>query len=315
MTSKPQKLRFDDASAISKGARDYQEDAFISDFSNGADMSFAVLADGMGGHAAGDIASKIVVTEIFSELIFRRGDANGAHQNIPAVLRNATQSANECLRAHVESDRETAGMGATLVSCVVVADALYWISIGDSPLFLFRDNTLSQLNEDHSLGPHIDMMVRSGMMSAAEGENHPERCVLTSVLSGQEIPQIDCPSDSLRLRAGDTLIIASDGLQFLANDKIAQILRERPLCRSGEVADALMDALGVLNDPDLDNVTLSVIQVKTANLGTSDCSETDRAIGHDKSVIPWPLRSRRDPQELVSAARNRVGAAVSGDCE
>lgn len=255
-------LTFDAASAISKGARSYQEDALIADFSNGSELGFVVLADGMGGHAAGDVASKIVVTEMFTELTFMRTEMEKSNTCICDVLRKAALHANEALKDHVAAYPETKGMGATLVATVIVGGKLYWISIGDSPLFLFRDNVLIQLNEDHSLSRTIDVMVQSGVLSAQDGANHPDRNVLTSVLFGEPIQEIDCPSDPTQLRAGDTLIVASDGLQFLADVEIEKLLRDRPFCRSSNIAGALMSSLKDQNDPDLDNVSMSVIQVR-----------------------------------------------------
>ena len=253
---------FDTATAISQGARDYQEDALICDFSRGAELGFVVLADGMGGHAAGDIASKIVVTEMFSELTFMRPDMLEYPSCIADMLQNAASLANDTLRKHVELHPETRGMGATLVCMVIVDDRLHWISIGDSPLYLFRDGVLRQLNEDHSMAGTIDMMVRSGALSPEDGLNHPDRNVLTSVLFGEPVAHVDCPPEPTQLRAGDTLIVASDGLQFLSDDEIGKLLRDRPFCGSGEIADALMDSLKALNDPDLDNISLSVTRIR-----------------------------------------------------
>lgn len=261
-TCEKRKFKFDTASAISQGARDYQEDALICDFSGGSDLNFVVLADGMGGHAAGEVASKIVVTEVFSELTFMRPDMVARTACIKDALNRAASQANEMLSAHVAENPENKGMGATLVAAVIVGGHLYWISIGDSPLYLFRDNTLVQLNEDHSMGKTIDMMVKSGVLSAEVGENHPDRNVLTSVLFGEPVPEIDCPDRPMVLQAGDTLIVASDGLQFLENTEIEKLLKERPFSRSSEVTEVLMDALKDLNDPDLDNVSLSVVQVR-----------------------------------------------------
>lgn len=255
-------LNFDAASAISQGARSNQEDALIADFSNGSDLCFVVLADGMGGHAAGDVASKIVVTEMFSELTYMRAEMTKSNTCICPALNKAALEANQTLKDHVVANPETKGMGATLVSTVIVDGNLYWISIGDSPLFLFRDNVLIQLNEDHSMSKTIDMMVLSGVLSEQDGENHPDRNVLTSALFGEPIPEIDCPSKPTPLRPGDTLIVASDGLQFLTNAEIEKLLRDRPFGRSSDIADALMSSLKSLNDPDLDNVSMSIIQVK-----------------------------------------------------
>jgi PPM family protein phosphatase len=208
--------RFDVASAISQGQRPYQEDALVTDFSLGTDIGFAVLADGMGGHAAGDVASKIVVTEVFSELKLQSGDVVAFKTNLPEILRDAALAANDCMKVHIQSNAETAGMGATLLAPVFVGSRLYWISIGDSPLLLFRQGVLRQLNEDHSMAPQIDFMIRTGLLSEDAGRNHPDRSCLTSVLGGEDIPRIDCPAEPFELQEGDILIAASDGIQYLS---------------------------------------------------------------------------------------------------
>ncbi|WP_299736634.1 protein phosphatase 2C domain-containing protein [uncultured Roseobacter sp.] len=256
---------FDAASALSKGRRSYQEDAVIADFSRGSEVGVAVLADGMGGHAAGDVASKIVVTEVFSELMFQRGDVDAFENKVTTHLFEAAMAANACLRDHVASYPETHGMGATLVATVIINRHLYWISIGDSPLFLFRDGELSQLNEDHSMAPQIDYMVKSGLLDKEEGQCHPDRNTLTSVLFGEDIPKIDCPADPAALQAGDILIVASDGLQFLTDEEIAQVLCASRGAQSAEIADRLLNRLREQNDPDLDNVSFSVVQLQDAD--------------------------------------------------
>ncbi|MDA3858261.1 MAG: protein phosphatase 2C domain-containing protein [Roseovarius sp.] len=308
MTScKTPAFSFDTASAISQGARDYQEDALISDFSNGAELGFVVLSDGMGGHAAGDVASKIVVTEMFSELTFMRAEMVAPKTSICEVLRRAAQMANETLKAHVTQHPETKGMGATLVATVILDEKLHWISIGDSPLFLFRDNTLIQLNENHSLSRTIDTMVETGVLSAKDGANHPDRNVLTSVLFGEPIAEIDCPSEPTELRAGDTLIVASDGLQFLTNAEIKTLLQDRPFSRSSEIADALMNGVQSLNDPDLDNVSLTVIQVrhsKESVSGVSHMRQRSPQKPEKQSLFQKVFRSHPAEAETAGTARD-----------
>lgn len=166
------KFHYDASSALSQGQRDNQEDAIVADFPVGTEMGFAVLSDGMGGHASGEVASKIVVTEVFSELKLMAGDLEDQEQNIASVLREAAIGANECLHLHANASPESLGMGATLVAPVLIKDRLYWISIGDSPLYLFRDNKLHRLNEDHSLTPQFDYLVSKGMMEP-EGVDSP----------------------------------------------------------------------------------------------------------------------------------------------
>ena len=185
--------RYDVASGISQGARDYQEDAITADFPVGAEAGFVVLADGMGGHAAGDVASKIVLTEVFSELKFHFADV------------------------------------------VAFENRLYWISVGDSPLFLYRNGKLSQLNEDHSMAPQIDFMVKSGLMDPQVAANHPDRNCLISVLMGTRIPKIDCPTKYRKTR-------------------------------STEIAERLLEELAKLGDPDQDNISFTVIKVNDASV-------------------------------------------------
>lgn len=304
-------FKFDTASAISQGGRDYQEDAIVCDFSNGADIGFAVLSDGMGGHAAGDVASKIVVTEVFSELTFQRDKITVRPADLTDILQNVAMSANACLKSHMTAHPETEGMGATLVACVVIRDKLHWISVGDSPLFLFRDNVLRQLNEDHSLGPHIDLLVQSGAISPEDGENHPERNVLTSVLAGQEVlAHVDCPAKPLILKPGDTIIVASDGLQYLTNDAIAQVLRDRPLGRSADITDALMAKLVDLGDPDLDNISMSLIQVGAASHDRVGPSSGTFGGAMSGGILRWPFGKRDTSGEVARRARERTESLI-----
>jgi serine/threonine protein phosphatase PrpC len=258
--------RYDVASGISQGARDYQEDAITADFPVGAEAGFVVLADGMGGHAAGDVASKIVLTEVFSELKFHFADVQAFEARAPEILRNVADFANETLRQHTRSHPETEGMGATLVVPALVENRLWWISVGDSPLFLFRNGKLTQLNEDHSMAPQIDFMVKSGLMDPQVAANHPDRNCLISVLMGTRIPKIDCPTRPYELQAGDIVLCSSDGLQFLTNAQIEKVLNKYRKVRSTEIAERLLDELAKLDDPDQDNISFTLIKVNDASV-------------------------------------------------
>ena len=124
-------LSFDTAYGVRLGARERQEDALVCDFPNGSELGFAVLADGMGGHSAGDIASKIVVTEVFSELKMRSGSMSRLETGLHQALVGAARAANSCLNQFVAQRPAAHGMGATLLAPVLVEDRLSWISIGD----------------------------------------------------------------------------------------------------------------------------------------------------------------------------------------
>ena len=252
---------YDASTAISQGRRERQEDAVASDFLAGTGLGFVVLADGMGGHAAGDIASKIVVTEVFSELKFRADTPEELEEQITDALSAAAHAANECVGHYADQNDHANGMGATLLAPVLFQDRMYWISIGDSPLYLFRDSQLTRLNDEHSLAAHLDARVAQGLLSPEEADNHPDRACLTSVLSGQDIARIDCQNAPLNLRDGDIVIAASDGLQYLEDSEISAVLAAKEEQSSTDIGAALMACLDSLDDPDQDNISFCVIKV------------------------------------------------------
>lgn len=252
---------YDAATALSRGHRDRQEDAVVADFSIGSDFGFAVLADGMGGHAAGEIASGIVVTEVFSELKLQSEDSVALEQDIKAILQNAVTSANQCVRLYAEQNPASNGMGTTLVAPVIFNDRLYWISVGDSPLYLYRGGLLQRLNEDHSMAPRIAAMHSEGLISLEGMLSHPDSQCLTSVLAGAEIPSIDCRATPYPLCEDDILIAASDGLQFLSDDEISDVVTEMFKQSSAEIAFSLLHQVEALDDPDQDNVSLCVVKL------------------------------------------------------
>ncbi|MDJ0629683.1 MAG: protein phosphatase 2C domain-containing protein [Rhodobacter sp.] len=254
-------LEIDAACALHLGNRDTQEDAIASDFPIGGGCGLVVLADGMGGHTAGEIASKIAVTEVYSELKLLSSDLVGDGSNMPNVLRRAVESANECLRGHSEAHPAMAGMGTTLVAIVQISDALHWISIGDSLLLLFRHGKLRRLNADHSLAPQIDLMVKKGELQQEVAAKHPQRNCLTSAMTGEPIPRIDCPHTPLRLLPDDVIIVSSDGLQALPDDSIARVLAERSEATSNQIAKALLNAVIERDDPEQDNLACAVAKV------------------------------------------------------
>ncbi len=267
--------KFDAVTALVQGGRDYQEDAIVADFPLGTDHGMVVLADGMGGHAAGDIASKIVMTEVYSELKFQSSDPGAFARHLPEILRNAALAANDCVLAHISENPEARGMGATLVAAVVLGDRLYWISVGDSPLYLFRDGELTQLNEDHSMAPQIDLMAERGMISAEDAMYHPDRNALTSVLAGDDIPRIDCPSEGLRLRDGDIVVVASDGLQFLEDYEIEEVLAVLGPRGGTAVAREFLARIADLDDPDQDNTSIGVVRVHLPAAGAEESDEPE----------------------------------------
>jgi serine/threonine protein phosphatase PrpC len=291
-------LSFDVATVAFRGARQNQEDSVVSSFPLGQETGFSVLADGMGGHLFGSLASSLVMSEVFTQLKMKEAMLDEGVLNIPATLREVAEAANKKISDHIKFDDETYGMGSTLLTTVIWRDKLYWISIGDSPLLLFRDGALRQLNKDHSMAPQIDMMIKTGAMTTEAGRNHPDRNTLTSALSGEEIEIIDCPARPIALLPDDIVIAASDGLQFLSNSMIAKTLKVARHGHGVDIANALLAALRTLDNPEQDNTTIVVLKL---NEGVHDTDALD--------ADDIPVLATADDEEGDDATPQVVGAS------
>jgi serine/threonine protein phosphatase PrpC len=211
------------ASAQLTGAREQQEDALAihapaADSGVRAGEVLLVLADGMGGHAGGEVASRLVADSFCAAY----QDSNAS---VADALRSSLDLANEALADAVASEPSRNGMGTTLVCCVIKDDRLYWISVGDSPLWLFRDMALQRLNADHSMVPLLDDMVRTGLMSPEEARKDPRRNLLRSALAGKTVPLIDHCVNPLQLQTGDLVMLASDGVETLGEAELTALLQ------------------------------------------------------------------------------------------
>lgn len=300
--------RYDVASAISQGQRDYQEDALVTDFSVSEDYGVIVLADGMGGHAAGDVASKLVVTEVYGALKRQSGSFGAEEAKIPTTLHEAAVRANDQLREHVITNPETQGMGATLVSLVTVGERLYWNSIGDSPLYLVRRGKMQQLNEDHSMAPQIDLMAQSGLMDPEVARVHPDRNCLTSVIYGETVAKVDCPQEPFRLEKGDIVVVASDGVQYLDETAIERLLHKHRRKTAAEICGLLLAAVENLRDPDQDNISLSVIKVNHTEAVRSMDTPANRAEAPSSRTVT----RRADMSKLADYAQALFSSAPKG---
>lgn len=254
--------RFDVACALDRGGRDYQEDSLVSDFAVGDDCGIVVLADGMGGHSAGDVASKTVVTEVFGELKFHSDLFFDHPESLPQLMHSAITNANNCIRDAIAENPESRGMGSTVVAAVMAGNKMYWSSVGDSPLYHYRGGEMVLVNEDHSMAPQIDAMVAAGAIRPEDAKTHPDRNSLTSAVAGGKIARMDNRGKALELKAGDIVIVSSDGLQFLEDKAIAKIITRNRRRPSAEIANALLQAVKGLDDPEQDNISFSVIKVR-----------------------------------------------------
>jgi protein phosphatase len=240
------------------GDRSGQEDySLFRLLKNGSEL-LIVLADGMGGHTSGEVASKNTVT------VFDSTFNSYPSESVPTKLGAALQQANSDLSRLISENQSLDGMGCTLVGAHIGSEGLRWISVGDSLLYLYRDGVLTHLNADHSMAPIIEESYRSGKISKEEALNHPNKNALRSAVMGSEIPLIDSPELPLAIYHGDILIVASDGLLTLSADQITNILGKYKNQTADEIAAALVNEVVSKKRPRQDNTTVQVLIVPSS---------------------------------------------------
>jgi serine/threonine protein phosphatase PrpC len=228
-----------------RGSRDNQEDCYgfcLLGEGPTAPLLLA-LADGMGGHERGEVASELAVLTFIQTM-----DVNPS--NFRQALLDAVLAGNE--RIDEENISQGGGpdaMGTTFVGIYLKGNQLHFISVGDSPFYLFRQKSLFRLNEEHASEPE-----------PATDHSPGRRGFLLSALTGGEISQVDAPDEALELEAGDILICASDGLNSLDSRRLAGKLEVHGHLPAGEIAQLLVDAVEGERRNRQDNVTVCVIK-------------------------------------------------------
>ncbi len=236
------------------GKREYQEDDYgLLDGRDlgidGNEHSMLLVADGMGGHVGGATASGLLIKTFVEQY----PQASGP---IVDRLRACLAAANKAMADAIAENPALDSMGSTLVAAVVSSEGLNWISVGDSPLWLFRDGQLERLNADHSMAPVLANLVATERMTAEEAAQDPSRHSLRSAVMGDDIPLIDVSSQPVAVQQGDRLLLASDGLLTLSEQEIAAILRETQGVPLQDSAAALIQAVEVAEHPHQDNTTV-----------------------------------------------------------
>lgn len=202
---------------------------------------FAV-ADGMGGHRGGEVASHLALDTV--EAMHLRGEGTLAEQ---------VREANRVVFQRSAADRKVAGMGTTLTAALVEGDGLHLAHVGDSRAYLLRAGSLRQLTDDHTL---VNRMVKAGEITRAEAEVHPHRNVVTRALGTE--PEIPVDEQSVALLEGDRILLCSDGLTgMVTEDQIQAILETTDDAQ--EAADRLIRAANRAGG--IDNITTVVLDV------------------------------------------------------
>lgn len=264
-------LRLQAAWAQITGQRKEQQDAAsITRWENG--FTLMVLADGMGGHVGGAAASRITVEAM------KAGFMETTRSPLDQRLMAGLQRANDAMLDHGKEYPELDGLGATVVAVTFDGDAIDWISVGDSPLWLIRDGNIARLNADHSMKSVLAEKVSRGEISAAEAREAPDRSQLLEAVMGQDIELVDQPAEPLQLQADDLVILASDGLESLTPIEIVEAIQTTGADENDVAAlvDHLLTAVADLDRPGQDNATVILSRVTDENAPpTSPGAERD----------------------------------------
>jgi protein phosphatase len=240
-----------------------------------------VVADGMGGAQAGEVASRIAVES------FQPGLPETSHPELElaALAREANARIHELSHANAEQ----AGMGTTLTAVYVGEQEVAIAHVGDSRAYCLRDGQLLRLTDDHSL---VDELMRQGRLTPEEAVEHPQRSVITRALGPEGIVEVD--TRSFQARAGDVYLLCSDGLTtMLSEEQIAAVLLAHHQLRdAGEALIAAANQAG-----GRDNITVVLIRLEDVQVGQpAQAQEHTTMVGLPVVSVPSPEPDRGSPQ-------------------
>ena len=223
-----------------------QDYMYTSENAVGKLPNLFLVADGMGGHKAGEYASRFTVEKIVETI-----ETSGQTEPV-AAMKEAVEAANRGLLEEAGRDAAKAGMGTTVVAATVIGDHLHVANVGDSRLYLINHEAIRQITRDHSL---VEEMVRLGEMDKADAKDHPDKNIITRAVGVSEKVKIDI--FERQLRAGEYIILCSDGLTNMVEDSvILQILHG-----AGSLSDKAERLIELANkNGGKDNITVIIIE-------------------------------------------------------
>ena len=198
--------------------RSHNEDS-VTIVKNAASEHLMIVADGMGGHRAGEVASSMVVTQIGSK--FKALSTIGTKIDAINWLKDNVQEINNNIIKYSEDHPESMGLGTTCVMALLTKDFFLFFNIGDSSGFVFKNGKLKKITRDHTL---VNFLVETGDLSEAEAVNHPKKNVLMKALGAADQCEIDIFEVETDI---DAIMLSSDGLtNMLSQDQIEKVLNE-----------------------------------------------------------------------------------------
>lgn len=184
-----------------------QDYMYTSETAVGNLPNLFLVADGMGGHAAGEYASRFTVEKLVEKI-------KESSQTEPvALMKEAVEQVNAMLLAEANADRAKAGMGTTIVAATVIGERLYAANVGDSRLYVINEESITQITRDHSL---VEEMVRLGEMNKEDAKDHPDKNIITRAIG--VMPEVAPDFFEISLKDQDMILMCSDGLTNMIND-------------------------------------------------------------------------------------------------
>lgn len=259
ITVRRQNLAVIPGNAQAIGSREEQQDAFgFSDINDEHFMSeygvLAVLADGMGGLHGGREASHIAVQAFLEDYLHSRENTS-----IPEKLTTSLEAANEKVLQFAYENQLLGGIGTTLIASVVFQNQLYWLSVGDSRIYLIQGESITQLTIEHKYAKELDELAALGEITQEEAKHDPQRDSLTSFLGLEKLELLDVSMEPIPLQKGDSIILCSDGLYgSVSNEEILEVCRYLP---TQEAAEELISIALSKQLSHQDNATVAILTI------------------------------------------------------
>jgi protein phosphatase len=233
------------------------------------DRGIFVVADGMGGHAAGEVASEMAVTHIASELGSLRGLGD---EEVAERMRQAIRSANGAIFQRTLTEHDKRGMGTTVTSLVLYSSRFLIGQVGDSRAYLLRDGKLTQVTKDHS---YVQEQVDAGYLTPEQARTHPYSNVITRCVGANSDVQPDVYVGSVRPK--DLFLLASDGLTGMLEDpELHDILRRDEQMPQDQVDQLINEAN---RHGGLDNITAILVRIDSVEYPDAEATQTTQAPG------------------------------------
>ncbi len=248
-----------------QGKRKEQQDSY--GFFESKDESFtehagklAIVADGMGGLAQGREASSLAIKKFIESYNNKKPE-----EKIASALLRSLHYCNKAVYKFSESQGMDGKIGTTLVAAVLKGNNLYWVSVGDSRIYLLQQGHLSLLTTDHSYESKLEELVAQGKISKEDADSHPQKASLTSYIGSEEIDLIDRNTSPLKCFNSNKVLLCSDGLYSrFTNEEISSLMNADPLTGCKNLVSKKLS----MNIKKQDNLTAVIMEQKNASNGS-----------------------------------------------